>query len=1413
MASGVGQRGTSVKTFLIADVRGYTTFTQARGDEAAARLAARFAQLARARIEDGGGSLIELRGDEALAVFDSTRQAIRAALDLQSEFVEETIADPSLPLAVGIGLDVGEAARVDGGYRGGALNLAARLCSIADAGEILASRELAHLARKVEGVKYVERGAIRLKGLDEPVTVIAVRPEVEDLTQNVGFRRALGPVPAQVGHRLDTRNPYKGLRAFEEADAADFFGRETLTQHLVERLASTRFLAVVGPSGSGKSSLVRAGLVPELRRGALPASERWQVAQMFPGAYPLEELEAALLRVAVAGPPSLMELLQDGERGLLRALKRILPDDGSELVLVVDQLEEVFTLVDDESQRVHFLALVERAVGDPHSRLRVVTTLRADFYDRPLLYSGFAELLRDYVEAVVPLTADEFERAIVAPADGVGVRLEPGLLAEMVADVAHEPGALPLLQYALTELYERREAEVLTREAYVAIGGVSGALAGRAEEVYMGLGPAAQEASRQLFLRLVTLGEGTEDTRRRVERGELDAIEVDHGAMTEVLDAFGGSRLLSFDRDPRSGASTIEVAHEALLREWGRVRRWIDSAREEVRLHRRLATAAHEWEESSRDQSFLLRGGHLEQFASVTDDSGVALTGPEREFIDASRGGHERELLRQQRENRRLKTLLAGVGVLLLIAIAAGVVALLQRQSAKHQATVALARQLGAEAVSEPRIDRAMLLAREAVNVDASRQTAGTLLATLLRSPAALGTFSSPITDRPQAITLSPDGKTLAVVENTDLVRFYDTQTRTERRRPLPHAVHIAPVYSSDGTRMLLMRTPSETAPPELDVRDGRTLRHLGFLQLDQRWLTKRTGFWNPLLLSADGATAYMPYTVVNPDTQRDGPAYIDRWDTRSGNLLGTSALGSSGMFDAVVTRSGKLLVLTDTQIVTLDGKTLRRLHSEPVHLPENSASATAALAPDGKTVAMGSLNGSVLFVDAKTGRTTTGAGRSGVAVQRVAFSPTSDVVMTSNENGQVSIWNPKTGDVVETFTGHEDRTLGSAFSADGKTLYTCSLDGAIFEWDLGGSRRFGRPFRTNSAPPPIDPNLPALPPLAVSSDGGRFAARTRSDEVSIFSVATARPIRSFRVHAAPITAVAWSPAADELAIAGANGRVELWGVGKQPHRIRLLDRLAPITKLPEAINAVGFSPDGSLVAAVAANHTPGNTPPIGLAGVWRARSADLLWRRVHRAGPADALAFAADGKRLALSFEVGRNGGQVQILDPVRQRTERTLDTIGGSQSLAFAPDRALLTGSWSGIVQRWNVSTGKQLGRPVLAMPAPVASISFDPSGSTFATGGGSGGFVKLWDAKTLQQLGTAFPGEPGKWANTAFTPDGASLIVLYDDGRGSIWPATIRDWGAQACRVAGRSLTHEEWSRFISGRSYTRVCPHQH
>jgi DNA-binding SARP family transcriptional activator/tRNA A-37 threonylcarbamoyl transferase component Bud32 len=374
-----------------------------------------------------------------------------------------------------------------------------------------------------------------------------------------------GRMPASVASaslvtgELATLNPYKGLRAFQEADAQDFFGRDRLVDELLARVDRRRLVGVVGASGSGKSSLVRAGLAPLVaRRGAF-------VTTVVPGGHPMEELENGLLRIATGPVPGLLQQITSSERGVVRAVRRILPPDDSELLLVVDQFEEVFTLASDADREAFIAGLVE-AVTDDRSRTRVVLTIRADFFDRPLRHRRLGELLQDATLNVVPMSRDELTAAIEGPADRLGVRFEPGLVDSILADVGDGAGVLPLLQYALTELYQHRSGDVMTSASYREIGGVTGALGQRAEDVYDRLDPADQDGARRLFMRLVTPGEGVEDTRRRALRSELTICT------DAVIDTFGAHRLLSFDRDPATRAPTVEVAHEALIREWPRLR-------------------------------------------------------------------------------------------------------------------------------------------------------------------------------------------------------------------------------------------------------------------------------------------------------------------------------------------------------------------------------------------------------------------------------------------------------------------------------------------------------------------------------------------------------------------------------------------------------------------------------------------------------------------------------------------------------------------------------------------------------------------------------------------------------------------------------------------------------------------------
>jgi basic membrane lipoprotein Med (substrate-binding protein (PBP1-ABC) superfamily)/DNA-binding SARP family transcriptional activator len=429
-------------------------------------------------------------------------------------------------------------------------------------------------------------------------------------------------------------NPYKGLQAFTEADADRFYGRDELIEMLVHIVAGNSGLtAVVGPSGSGKSSLVQAGLIPALRQAERPDAS-WVIAVMRPGAYPFTELEAALVRAVENPPATSMNLLWDDDSALLRAVLRIVPDDGSRLLLVIDQFEELFALVPDE-QRDRFLRCLITLATDPRSRSRVLVTLRADFYDRPLMHPEFGRLLTGHVVNVVPLAADELEAAAIGPALRVGITFELGLLAALIADVSGQPNALPLFQYTLTELFDRRQDSVLTRAAYEALGGIRGAVASRAEEIYQGLDREQQEAVRQLFLRLVSVGRDSE-TRRVVAASELILLDVDTVTMHAAVEAFVSNRLLVRDRDAVSGALTVEVAHEALLSEWERLRQWIDDGRDELRQHAAYTLALDDWLTAWRDPDYLLVGGRLDHFEQWRATTTMRLTAPEREFLDES---------------------------------------------------------------------------------------------------------------------------------------------------------------------------------------------------------------------------------------------------------------------------------------------------------------------------------------------------------------------------------------------------------------------------------------------------------------------------------------------------------------------------------------------------------------------------------------------------------------------------------------------------------------------------------------------------------------------------------------------------------------------------------------------------------
>ncbi len=514
---------------------------------------------------------------------------------------------------------------------------------------------------------------------------IVPSPELQRVEERVLLHDPHLQPPAQklVTGRAEPANPFKGLHAFSEADSGMFFGRDRLLATILRRLSEhQRLVALVGASGSGKSSVLHAGLLPALRKGSIEGSNDWLIATMVPGARPFTELEAALLRSTLDAPESLAALLDHPEEGVLRAGLRLLPDPSARLVVVIDQFEELFTLAESKDETDRFVRNLEVALQDPHSRILVVLALRADFYDRPLAYPYFAGLLGDGVVNTAPLTPDELEAAAEKPAAAAGVELEPALLVRLLTDVAGERGALPLFQYTLTELFDRRVGGLLTMEAYDEMGGVRGAVSRRAEGLFEALDTHERAACQQLFLRLVTISDTGAWSRRRVPASEVSTIAVDVIDLQTVIDRYGAYRLLTFDRDQVTGSPTVEVAHEALLHEWGRLRTWIEKGREDLRRHSRLLVALGEWKGSGEKVDYLLSGERLVDYEHWADQSSLRLTSGERRFLDASIEHREElrlaEEMRAERETklgRQARRRLVGlaIGGALLAVLAGGI--------------------------------------------------------------------------------------------------------------------------------------------------------------------------------------------------------------------------------------------------------------------------------------------------------------------------------------------------------------------------------------------------------------------------------------------------------------------------------------------------------------------------------------------------------------------------------------------------------------------------------------------------------------------------------------------------------------------------------------------------------------------
>jgi WD40 repeat protein len=519
-----------------------------------------------------------------------------------------------------------------------------------------------------------------------------------------------------------------------------------------------------------------------------------------------------------------------------------------------------------------------------------------------------------------------------------------------------------------------------------------------------------------------------------------------------------------------------------------------------------------------------------------------------------------------------------------------------------------------------------------------------------------------------------------------------------------------------------------------------------------------------------------------------------------------------------LIDSGSRLLVLSAQSVSQFDARTMRLLRSTTIE-PAAAAASAADISPDGRTAAIGSGAGVVSLVNTATGAVRTEhAQRAGVA--SLMFGHDGQTVIAVGTDDSVTVWDVRTARPVNVLTGPPADVTGAALSPNGRTLYTSSDDGVVLEWDLSGTEGFVGHERLAPVYGCCGPPSPPAPPLAVAPGGSSFAVRVGASTVGVFSTHSLQQLTSFTVPDATggITALAWSPVADEIAVGGHSGRVELWSVFGAPRRVRSLIGLHAMFGQPEAIQSLAFSPDGRLVAASdedivgSSESAGGNTESVGVA-VWRSASGALAFApaglNAEAAGGTattgdDLLAFAPAGRRLAIS----NVDGSIVVLNTRTGVIMQAVQAPAGATALGFSPHGTLVAGTPSGTVLRWNPVTGQEVGSPLVASPDAVISIAFDGTGQRFATAGRGEGVVRLWDSATGQEQGPALATDPGATSAVAFTGSGV-LLAADDEGYGLTWPTSLAAWERDACVVAGRNLTRGEWSQLVIGRPYGHVC----
>ena len=1172
--------------------------------------------------------------------------------------------------------------------------------------------------------------------------------------------------PTPVIDLPDLPAPYRGLAAFGEEDARFFFGRTEYTDEIIERLKHYPFVALVGPSGSGKTSVVQAGLRPRLTSGANTGGP-WQWLQFTPGPQPLHSLARALARLQPNADPlslkdSIFQRLHTRQTPLVEIIQSYLPEN-TRLMLVVDRLEEIFTLCVDETERQSFIETLVSLFGLPHPPASVVVTMRADFYSHVGSYPNLANEIVNHQVYLMPMAQQNVAEIIGAPATQVGAIFEKGLAnqVEIDATVGGEI-VLPLLQQSLELLWRERRGRWLTWEAYKQIGRVAGALRYHAGRVIDSLNPQEQEIARRLFMGLIWLDENIGTMAgRRVKKSELIS-DTDSKADEYVLQRLADERLLILGLEGE--VATVSLAHDTLPLHWEQLRTWMKKDRDFLLWRQRLRSGLEEWIHANRDEGSLMRGAVLNVAEDWLAARPADLSTNEKEFINESLKLRERERVARETLQRRIIT---GLAAGFLIAVLLSVIALVQRGRARAASQEALSSKLAALATvySSDRLDLALLLSSEAQRAGDTQDARRIFLGGLIDSPN-LSTFLHGHSRWVGGVAFSPDGNTLASCSDDTTIILWDVKNRKPiNPRLTGHKDEVLSVAFSPDGKVLASGSKDGT----IILWDVVGHQPLG----------------DPLRSHNENVEGSVLSVAFSPDGKMLAAGGKDSkivlWDIATRKPIEPAfPEQSNSVVKVTFSPDGKALATGVESEVTLWDVTN---HSPTGSIATNSKAVNSiAFSPDGKTLSVGSDDNSVTLwdVSTKTRLRTPLVGHSD-AVQAVAFSPDGRVLASGSTDNSVILWDVTSGEQLDMrFRAHADGVTSVAFSPDGKTLASGSRDNKVILWDV--------PQR-NSV---LKGHESGVRAVQFSPDGKLVASGSEDTRVILWNLES-NTKKVLKGHSDSVNGLAFSPDGRILASGSKDGTVILWQLNGQDPESLTLDCERWVTN-------VAFSPDGKTLVAGRID---------GEILIWDVASRERRGTIVGGKWPM-ALAISPDGRTLAAGdyegFVTLWDFESLKIIDaPLPGHRDLV-------QSVAFSsPDgKILASSSLDKSILLWDVETRVPLSIPLTGHTANVLSVIFSPDGKTLASGSDDQTVI-LWDVASRRPIGRPLARHKGGVKTLAFSPDGSRLATGGVDGNIVLWELNLQFDSARGCSIANRNLSKAEWDQFIgANKAYECTCP---